>query len=161
MKYEIVVCPECGVDVVGQIEPTTPWPSMHGYCNCGYIITESDWGPSKKAIFTLNIKRQWFDMIKSGEKPWEYREIKPAYDRRIIVSRCLPEDTGMFKVDGRACSPENVIIQYINGMQPDAPRWFVHCSGLRVGDGDPELGAVPCVWYYCIGNGRPVSGQGD
>ena len=28
---------------------------------------------------TLSLKKQWFDMIKSGEKKEEYREIKPKY----------------------------------------------------------------------------------
>lgn len=28
---------------------------------------------------TLSLKRKWFDLIKSGEKKEEYREIKPRY----------------------------------------------------------------------------------
>jgi len=34
-------------------------------------------------MLTLPIKKQWFDMIKSGEKKEEYREIKPYYDSRF------------------------------------------------------------------------------
>ena len=34
-------------------------------------------------VLVLPIKRKWFDMIKSGEKKEEYREIKPYYDNRI------------------------------------------------------------------------------
>lgn len=30
-------------------------------------------------MLTLPIKKKWFDMIKSGEKKEEYREIKPYY----------------------------------------------------------------------------------
>ena len=32
-------------------------------------------------MLILPIKKKWFDMIKSGEKKEEYREIKPYYDK--------------------------------------------------------------------------------
>lgn len=32
----------------------------------------------------LPIKKKWFDMIKSGEKREEYREIKPYYTARFL-----------------------------------------------------------------------------
>lgn len=34
-------------------------------------------------MLTLPIKKKWFDMILSGEKKEEYREIKPYYDSRL------------------------------------------------------------------------------
>lgn len=34
-------------------------------------------------MLTLPIKKKWFDMILSGEKKEEYREIKPYYDSRF------------------------------------------------------------------------------
>lgn len=34
-------------------------------------------------MLTLPIKKKWFDMIKSGEKKEEYREIKPYYASRF------------------------------------------------------------------------------
>ena len=34
-------------------------------------------------MLTLPIKKKWFDMIKSGEKKEEYREIKPYYVSRF------------------------------------------------------------------------------
>ena len=37
-------------------------------------------------MLTLPIKKKWFDMIKSGEKKEEYREIKPYYDSRFLKS---------------------------------------------------------------------------
>ena len=36
-------------------------------------------------MLTLPIKRKWFDMILSGEKKEEYREIKPYYESRLPV----------------------------------------------------------------------------
>lgn len=34
-------------------------------------------------MLTLPIKKKWFDMILSGEKKEEYREIKPYYESRM------------------------------------------------------------------------------
>ena len=35
-------------------------------------------------ILHLTIKKKWFDMILSGEKKEEYREIKPYWNRRLL-----------------------------------------------------------------------------
>lgn len=35
-------------------------------------------------MLILPIKKKWFDMIASGEKKEEYREIKPYYDSRFM-----------------------------------------------------------------------------
>ena len=37
-------------------------------------------------ILTLPLKKKWYDMIKSGEKTEEYREIKPYWCNRLIYS---------------------------------------------------------------------------
>lgn len=34
-------------------------------------------------ILNLTIEKKWFDMILSGEKKEEYRDIKPFYDNRF------------------------------------------------------------------------------
>lgn len=34
-------------------------------------------------MIILTIKKRWFDMIKSGEKKEEYRDIRPFYDSRL------------------------------------------------------------------------------
>ena len=34
-------------------------------------------------MLILPIKKQWYDMILSGEKKEEYREIKPYYEKRF------------------------------------------------------------------------------
>ena len=33
---------------------------------------------------TLFLKKKWFDMIASGEKTEEYREIKPYWEKRLF-----------------------------------------------------------------------------
>lgn len=44
-------------------------------------------------MLTLPIKKKWFDMILSGEKKEEYREIKPYWEKRLekhfnLCQRC-------------------------------------------------------------------------
>ena len=34
-------------------------------------------------MLTIPIKKEWFDMIKSGEKPEEYREMSPYWTKRF------------------------------------------------------------------------------
>lgn len=35
-------------------------------------------------ILDLPLKAKWYDMIESGVKPEEYREIKPYWEKRLI-----------------------------------------------------------------------------
>lgn len=37
-------------------------------------------------MLTFNLKKEWFDKIKSGEKTHEYREVKPYWTNRIMRS---------------------------------------------------------------------------
>lgn len=38
----------------------------------------------KKNVLTLTVSKQWFDMIVTGEKTEEYREIKPYWVARLF-----------------------------------------------------------------------------
>ena len=40
-------------------------------------------------MITFNLKKEWFDKIKSGEKTHEYRECKPYWQKRIIAQQGL------------------------------------------------------------------------
>lgn len=42
----------------------------------------ADW--DKKKVLTLTVSKEWFDMILSGEKTEEYREIKPYWVARLF-----------------------------------------------------------------------------
>lgn len=35
-------------------------------------------------MLTFNLKKEWFEKIKSGEKTHEYREVKPYWDKRFL-----------------------------------------------------------------------------
>lgn len=47
-------------------------------------------------MLILPIKRKWFNMIKSGEKKEEYREIKPYWTKRLTKNLPMWE-TGFVK----------------------------------------------------------------
>ncbi len=46
MMTQTITCPECGKRQEGQVTYTEgdPWCAYVHYCECGYIITESEWG---------------------------------------------------------------------------------------------------------------------
>lgn len=39
----------------------------------------------KKKVLTLTVSKQWFDLIKAGEKTEEYREIKGYWVKRLFL----------------------------------------------------------------------------
>lgn len=102
-------------------------------------------------MITLPIKKKWFDMILSGEKTEEYREIKPYYDTR------LPKEFGMFK-EGEKLVKANVFppadlstteVKFVNGYSRKSPSFIALCS-LHIGTGKPEWGAEPGEKYYIL-----------
>ena len=95
----------------------------------------------EKKVLTLSVKKEWFDLIKAGEKREEYLEIKPYwvarlfYDeacklppdvvRRLTSSIVKYGDTERFEEDN-----EDIVISFvpythvlfINGYGDDKPR---------------------------------------
>ncbi len=100
-------------------------------------------------MLILPIKRKWFDMILSGKKKEEYREIKPYWTTRIIHWMGFPnaetesvKDLLRLHVTDRRRS---VILR--NGYGRDAPEVEVICK-LSIGTGREEWGADPKTEYY-------------
>ncbi len=81
-------------------------------------------------MLTLPIKKKWYDMILSGEKKEEYREIKPYYDSRF------KNFTGGY-------------IAFRNGYSKTSPTIVCLCR-LRIGPGKEEWGAVKDKKYYIL-----------
>ena len=91
-------------------------------------------------MLTLPIKKKWFDMIKSGEKKEEYREIKPYWTKRLgFIS--TDEKTVVYQVN------KNILLR--NGYSKNSPT--VKCYvRIKVGYGKPEWGAEPNKLYYVL-----------
>lgn len=89
-------------------------------------------------MLILPIKKQWFDMIISGEKTEEYREIKPYYSTRFRNIWGYPAYWG-----------EPHKIGFRNGYSGDCPLIIAKCT-LATTTGKPEWGAEPNKNYYVL-----------
>lgn len=104
-------------------------------------------------MLVLPIKKKWFDMIVSGEKKEEYREIKPYYESRLMNA------FGFFLVCGQMvygeAAPEEirkewpVPVIFRNGYGKKCPQVTALCT-LEFGKGKEEWGAEPGKIYYIL-----------
>ena len=90
-------------------------------------------------ILHLNLKKQWFDMIRSGIKKSEYREIKPYWNVRLRK-----------RYDA---------IRFRNGYAKNAPSMLVELRGVMMGAGRLGWGAPKdkAVWILILGEILEVS----
>lgn len=92
-------------------------------------------------VLNLTLKKKWFDMIASGEKTEEYREIKPYFQKMFewpIIKRNWD------------------VVTFRNGYKPDSPRITVKFLGVRKGEGNPAWGAESGKKYFVIKLGEQV-----
>jgi hypothetical protein len=85
-------------------------------------------------VLHLTLKKKWFDMIASGEKKQEYREIKPYWITRLAN----PE------------VPEFDYVLFTNGYRKDSPKLLVECVEIAIGNGKKEWGAESDKEYFVI-----------
>ena len=86
-------------------------------------------------VLHLTLKKQWFDMIASGEKKEEYREMKPYWHKRLL-------------------NKTNDKIIFRNGDSKDAPTMIVEYKGLMSGLGIEKWGANLGEKTYIIKLGK-------
>lgn len=94
-------------------------------------------------MLTLPINKKWFDMILSGEKKEEYREIKPYYKSRF---------KNVFYMTPYSFIPvgnERKQIMFRNGYNKNSPSFIAECS-LDIKQGKTEWGAEKGVDYYVL-----------
>lgn len=101
-------------------------------------------------MLTLTIKKKWFDMICSGEKKEEYREIKPYYDSRFEAY--IPDFCNFKKIEmdmSTAFVPVADEIIFRNGYRKNSPK--IKCKvKVRKGYGRADWGAIPNKEYYIL-----------
>lgn len=71
----------------------------------------------------LLLKKKWFDMIASGEKKEEYRDIKEYWTKRL---------------EGKSYDQ----IHFRNGYSKDSRTMLVECKGISVDEGKLNWGGV-------------------
>ncbi len=91
-------------------------------------------------ILHLTLKRKWFDMIASGEKKEEYRDIKPYWIQRLQAWGNAFDDCRDFS-----------FIRFKNGYSKNAPTMDIECEGIKIGNGKPEWGCSKECYVIQLG----------
>ena len=109
-------------------------------------------------ILYLTPNKKWFDMIASGEKKEEYREIKPYWAHRLVGSWIYRgRRKGLFP-DAKNSFMSSFDIFYLqkydaivfqNGYG-DVPTAIVECKGVEVKQGKEEWGAKRGINYFTL-----------
>lgn len=102
-------------------------------------------------MLIMPIKRKWLEMIRSGEKKEEYRDIKPYYTSRIRnLITASPWMDGRTIEEIKAAGDKGVRFEDVvlrGGYDRLAPA--IRISGtITIGTGKPEWGAEPNRKYY-------------
>ena len=90
-------------------------------------------------MLILPIKKKWYDMILSGEKKEEYRELKPYYQKRF-------KNLWQGSLIGFAAKRK---VMFRNGYSKHSPS-FIATVTLDIGMGNTEWGAEEEKTYYIL-----------
>lgn len=95
----------------------------------------------EEKILNLVLKKRWFDMIESGFKKEEYRDIKPFWTKRL-------------KVKGSDKFKSFTHVVFRNGYQKEAPTIKVKITDICVGHSNPDwCGGIKDNFYkICLGD---------
>jgi len=85
-------------------------------------------------VLHLTLKKQWFDMVESGEKLEEYREIKPYWDVRLAKNYD--------------------VIKFRNGYSKDSPVIIIELNEVFKGFGLEKWGAPRSGPVYILKLGK-------
>lgn len=130
-------------------------------CGCHYYATRSDQmyhSPSCRRSYyrkykelILPIKKKWFDMILSGDKPEEYRETKPYWEKRF--KKYFGWGYGPLSDNGDDWGwrfpPIKKSVIFRNGYGENVPQFTAECS-ISERIGNPVWGAEEGVKYYVL-----------
>lgn len=96
----------------------------------------------QRRILHLTLKRQWFDLIASGVKREEYREMKPYWHKRLSGQR----------FDA---------VHFRNGYSANAPAMLVELRDIGSGLGVIEWGAPAAQRVYVLRLGAILKAPND
>lgn len=83
-------------------------------------------------MLTFPITKKWLDLILSGEKKEEYRDLSAFYISRL----------GKFK-------GETIEVKLLNGYSSKSPYVIIKCI-VTVGEGETAWGAVTGKYYFVL-----------
>ena len=101
---------------------------------------------------TRSLKKPWFNMIKSGEKKEEYREIKPYYTSRLTIQASDDYDLILSgEISATFQYFDRLVFTLGYPKADDTERRLTFKSPkIRIGTGKPEWGAEPGKLYFVI-----------
>lgn len=79
----------------------------------------------------LTLTKKWYDMVKSGEKRVEYRELKPYWKSRL----CDKDERGVYQFK------KFTHVEFRNGYGKSLPFMRFEITEMTVGIGDQKFGA--------------------
>ncbi len=97
-------------------------------------------------VLHLTLKKKWFDMIASGEKKEEYREINDYWIRRLNKNGLASDDE--FK--------DFAVIIFRNGYSKKSPTVKIEFDEIFIGRGKSEWGAEEGQEYFIIKLGEII-----
>ena len=104
-------------------------------------------------MLTLPIKKKWCDMILSGEKKEEYRDIKPYYMTRftnvLFPKSEIPMDNVLLEYVSKFPNCKEFKVIFRNGYSKNSPQFIAKCT-LSVGKGKEEWGAEQGKKYFIL-----------
>lgn len=107
-------------------------------------------------ILHLTLKKKWFDMIFSGEKKEEYREIKKYWIKRLIESDNCSEIPNHITIYSNKQNYKHYdIIIFKNGYSNNAPTIKIEFKGVEIKEGNNKWGA-PDYKVFAIKLGRII-----
>ena len=95
----------------------------------------------------LVLKKKWYDMIDSGVKTEEYREIKPYWFNRLVFLN--EEDVYEFR--------RFDTVTFHLGYSKNRPSMTFKIKSIDMGEGREEWGAEKYIEYYIIRLGERIS----
>lgn len=100
-----------------------------------------------KETFHLNLKKEWFDMILSGVKKQEYRDVSDYWKSRF--EKLFP-----MEYLGETYSPIIETITFSNGYAKDRRQFEIEWKGTMIGPGKTEWGAEKGKEYFVLQLGK-------
>ena len=101
-----------------------------------------------KQTFHLNLKKQWFDMIFSGEKIEEYRDLSNYWGKRFESLFSMQDMYGNIY----HTITESII--FSNGYSKDRRQFEIEFKGIDIGNGNEKWGANKDKDYYILKLGK-------
>ena len=98
----------------------------------------------EKKVLTLNVSKQWLDMIVAGEKTEEYLEIKPYWIKRLTTNCEVEYDVALETYCGKVLYRPYTHVLFINGYRKDSPRIEKEIKSITIGK--PKKGLCPDKW---------------